>query len=719
MKFKFFAKTIALMTSLLSWGDKVPIVDGALSVTDDQKQILKDALGDNFDVEKTLKGINKEISDAAKGNADVEAARKELNDMLEETNLTDAEKAALLNNDDPGKETSLTDQVKAVKADMKKQLDAVNAQIEKLVNNSEGDAPAGVIEKGMKGSKISHSATHLFASNKNYDAFEGRPWNAKAAGIPASSIDLNDQLQVAKLNGDAELFYREHSNQLTNLNRDNRKLPSFWPVRRKVVDRISDGNIVTAEISQARKAYWAPKNKQDIQAEEGRIFPVQVDAEFPGFNLQVLLESWLNSYNKEGSQAYKVSFVGFLLGFLDAQRALEDRKSTILGIHVETPKDHGKPAGFINRQDGVLYQLWKAINVTKKLKAFSLGLPTTSNIVDYVDSMIKRMPDEIREQNGLVFYLSDDWLRAYKRRYELIHGTYSDYKGYPKNPKDYPNIMFEPLVDLAGTDVMFITFDNNIEILENVPEEKSRYRFEMMLRIMYVFSDYKYGVRIIHIGRTIADGDPAAFKVQTVWSNDVPLFKSDFYIPVYDDTTGKISAKYSNLKVDDAFVTAVTEFTDTYDGQVIKLQGSTALAGATNVTDGAKINLTGDVPFDLKTGGTLTLIANGDGTVTEVKRTAGPATLPSSTVEFAGSTIDANTGSAFKLKGAAATLTSITNGVEGKVIKVYGSAASALTINDVADNIEVSGAALLDANNDFVEFVLIDGVWSEKYRTIA
>lgn len=719
MKFKLFAKTVAFMTALFSWGDKVPIVDGKVSIDDDQKQKLQEALGENHDVEEVLKGINKEIADAAKGNADVEAAKNELRAMLDEnTNLTDAEKDALMENKNDGTDTTLTEQMKAVKAEMGKQFKAINDQIEKLVNEAEGDHPAAIIDHGMKGQKIQHSATHLFASNKAYDAFEERPWNRKAAGLPASSIDLSDSLQVAKLNGDAELYYREHSDRLTNLNRDQRKLPSFWPVRTKVVDRISDGNIVTAEITQGRKLPWLPKNKQEIQAEEGRIYPVQLDAEFIGFDLQVLLESWLNNYNKEGSQAYKVSFVGYLLSFLDQQARLEDRKSTIGGIFVQTPKNATVGASYMNRQDGVLYQLWKAINVTKKLKVFGLGLPTTANIVDYVDAMIKRLPDEVREQNGLVLYLSDEWIRAYKRRYEQVYGSYTDYKGYPTNPKDYANIKFEPLVDLSGTDVMFITFDNNIEILENVPSEKSMYRFESLLRKMYVFADYKYGVRVIHIGRTVQDGDPEEFKVQTVWSNDAPLFKSDFYVPVYDDTTGKVVAKFNQLKVDAAWATTITEFTDTYEGQVIKLQGNTALAGATTVADGAKINLAGDTAFNLKLGGTLTLVANGDGTVTEIKRTAAPATLPSATVEFTGTTFDANLGTTFILTGGAATLSSITGGVEGKVIKVYGSAANALTFDDTA-TVNVSADHVADADGDYVELVLIDGVWEEKSKNIA
>lgn len=717
MKFKLFAKTVLFMSALFGWKD-VPITEGKVDMTEDQKQKLQEALGENLKVDEVLKGINKEIADAAAGDADVQAAKEELRALLDQTNLSEEEKKQITN-PDPNSEASIAAQIKAVNKEVAEKFADMNAKIEKLVNQSEGDVPAGVIEKGMKGEKIQHSATHLFGSAKAYDAFTDRPWNKRAAGIQTGATDFSDKIQVEKLNGDVELFYRENPDKIQSLIRDNFGLPSFWPKRLNVDDRVSDGTIVTAEITQARKLPWLPKNKQKIETEEGRIYPVQIDAEFIGFNLQKMESSWLNSFNKEGSQAYKMSFVQYLLSELDKRARIEDRVSTISGVYVATPENATTAASYMQRQDGLLYQIWKAINVTKKLKPFDLGLPTTSNIVDYVDSMIKALPDEVRIQQGLKFYLSDEWLRAYKRRYEQIHGSYTDYTGYPKNPKDYTNIEFEAMPDFSGLDIMFITFSDNIEILENIPGEKSKYHFEMLKRIIYIFADYKLGVRLIHIGTTTKDGDPDEFKVQSVWSNNAPAFKSDFFIPVYDDATGKVSAKYSNLTVDAGWGTAITEFTDTYENQIIKIKGNTALAGAINVTDGAKINLAGDAAFNLKLGGTLTLRANGDGTVTEIKRTTAPATAPSTVVNFSGTTVDANAGTEFQYTGGAATLAAITGGVEGKVIKISGAAANALTIADVTGNVNVAGNAVMDADGDFVELILVDGVWEEKSRTIA
>lgn len=722
-KLKMFALTLALFGSKLGWAkDEAPVEGKELKLTDAEKATLQETLGENFDLDTILGKINKEIAavvdkEAGKQTA-LEAAKQELSAMMDQAGYNEEEKEKLLENAD-GNEIKLADQLKAINTQMSSKFDEMQATINKLVNDPEADTPDEVLEAATKVGKIVHSATHLFGSNKAYDAFDGRNWNKRAAGMTTSATDFSDKVQVDKLNGDLDLYYRENPDKIKSLHRDTFGLPSFWPKRLNVDDKVSDGTILTAEITQARKLPWLPKNKQKIEAEEGKIYPVQIDAEFIGFNLQKMEASWLNSYNKEGSQAYKMSFVMFLVSELDKKARVEDRVSSIKGIHVATPENATTAASYMQRQNGLLYQIWKAINVTGKLTPFNLGLPTTSNIVDYVDDMIEALPQDVRHTQGLKFYLSKEWLKAYKRRYELEHGTYTDYKGYPENPKDYSNIEFVPLVDLSGLDIMFITYDDNIEILENVPAEKSKYHFEMLKRIMYIFADYKLGIRLIHIGATTAPGDPDEFKVQTIWANNAPVFSSDTFVPVYDDATGKVALTYSNLVVDDAWATTITEFTGGYAGQIIRLKGSTSLAGATTVADGTKINLTGDAAFNLKSGGTLTLRNNGDGTVTEIKRTSAPASLPDGTIEFATDTFNADAGNTFAYTGGVDTLASITGGVEGQEITIHGSASGALTLADVADNIDVNLGSVLADENDNITLTKVDGVWTEVARTIT
>ncbi len=721
MKWKFLAKTAAFLMTYLNWNEFQ--IDGEkkeIKLTSEEEATLVEKLGKE-QVEKMKAAFNQEIKAMTDDSLELKAVQDELDALVLEAGLT-AEEVEKIAKDEKG-DKSLLATVQAIKG---KQMEH-NALLEKLIGENIGDVPEAIINNANNKSKVTHSATHLFASNKAYDAVD-RPWNKKAIALAngqpqVGATDFTDQPTIQKLNDDMKLYYRENPTELKSLTRDKFGLPDFWPTRTKVDDLVADASIATAEVSQARKLPWLPKNKQTIQAEEGKIFPIQIDAEFIGFRLQKMEASWLNMMNKEGSQPYKESFVRFLVSEIDKKARIEDRVATIKGIYVETPETATEAGRSVNRQNGLFYLLQQARDVKKKYRAFDNGLPTTTNIVDYVDQQIKALPLEVRESQGLVYYLSTEWLQAYKRRSETLFGTNQDYTGYPVNPKDYPNVRFERLVDAAGSDFHFITFDDNIEILENVPAEKSMYKFEYLLRKMYIWADYKMGVRLIHIGNTVEAGDPDEFKVQTVWSNTAPIFPKDTFVPFHETSTGTaLKLAYNNMYVAKdrtSNVVSISNYAD-YAGQVIKIKGDAALA--TNVLvkdDNTKINLTAD--FQLNTGGTLTLYVPLTGVPVEISRTVAPETTVVADVNFNTNAVDANLGVVFKATYTVTTaITSIVNGVPGKTIAIYGTNAVGVnvTLSDVG-NINIASAAILDTAADYIELTLIDGVWVETKRVIA
>ena len=713
MKWKIMAKTVALFSALLGTKD-IPI-DGeaqTLNLSAEQRQKIVDALGEDLAGE-AINGINSEIKNMAQENLNLKAIKDEVDAMVRLSALTEEELKNVAKDGNGAPET-----VALVQAIAKKNNEQA-AQIQKLIADPEGDVPSAIIQGNSK--KITHSASHLFGSTKAYDAFEERNWNARAAGLTTAATNFTDQPTVQKLNNDLDLYFRENPEELKSLHRDNFGLPAFWNKRTKVDDKVADATIATAEISQARKLPWLPKNRQIIKPEEGQIFPIQIDIEYVGYFLQKIEASWLNMMNKEGSQPYKTSFVRFLVSEIDKKARQEDRIATIKGVYVETPEDATTPGRFINRQNGLLYLAQQARDVTKKYRPFDLGMPTPTNIVDYVDNFIKQLPYDVRTQQGLVLYLSDFWLKAYKRRSETLFGGNNDYTGYPTNPKDYNNIKFEVLVDMEGSDFMFMTFDDNIEVLENIPAEKSMYHFEYLKRMVYIWADYKMGVRFLHIGNPVVEGDPLEFSVQTVWSNTAPVFPKDFFVPVNDDATGKVKVNFKNLYVTKDWATDITEFTNTTPGTIIKIKGDTQLSAIKNVVDGAKVDLVANASFNLKTGGTLTLYVNADGTVKELARTAAPETNVVADVDFDAVTIDADLGTIFRFIGTATkTITAIQNGVEGKTIRIYGTdtASVDLIFADAATINVASAATLLDAT-DYLQLTLVDGVWVETGRLIA
>lgn len=695
---------VAMVTSFLGIA-KVPIAEGKVSFDDEQKQKLVGAIS-----QESLDDLIKAFNDELAANADVKDFKAKITQLLAENNVTIDEVTAASAEANAGG-PALSAEYSAIEA----LLSAMQTKIDQLIDNPEADTPAAHLQNAIN-AKIKHSGTHLFASNKEYDAFHGRPWNAKAAGIKAAGADYADAVTIQKLNNDAQLYFRENPTELTSLHRDNFGLPSFWPKRLKVDSTVVSGSILTAEITQGRKFGWLPKNNQIIEPEEGRIYPVQIDAQWSGARLQEIEDSWLNFMNKEGSQPEKMTFVRFLVAELMKQARVEDRISTVMGIYVKTPDGATSPGKMINRQNGLLYQLWKARDIDKKYRAFNVGAPTVANIIDYLHDpdtgIIEQLPFDVKNMQGLKLYMEKKYWDAYKAKIKERDGQNTDYKGLPEYPENYPNIEVVPLVDMNGTGFMFMTFADNIEILENIPAEKAAYKFQQILRDLYLMADYKLGVRLIHIGRKINPTDPEQFKTQSVWSNNVPIFKNSVYIPVFDDKTGTLRVDYKNVEVDSAWSTDITALSNVVEGQVIKIQGNTELLNAKNVKNNANLLLTAD--FNLKLGGTLTVRINENLKAVELTRTTAPEIDPELDVEFDAIAIDASEGSVFKFNGAAnRTITSILNGYENQTIKVEVTAAGDLTFT-TAGAINVGANAVLTAPGHYIELTLVEGVW---YKT--
>lgn len=716
MKILKMKQTVALILGFLGIA-KLPIENGALAFTEEQTVALEKALGEKLSVEKVVTAINKELSDmqddAAENDQVLIDARAEIEKELLAHGLSQEDLAEGAETPEGVDESAIEGIQKMVSAYVKK----TDAKLKKLMDLAEDDIPE---TKGtqQKNKDMRHSATHLFASNNQLDAFESRPWNKVAAGhtaeVPTFALG---SVEVETLQGDFDLYNREVDANVKSLIRNFRGLPSWWRVITNVDDKVANGKISTAEITQARKKGYLPKNVQSIQPEENQIFPVQVDMEFSGHELQRLLTSWLAQYNKEGSQAYKWSFVRFLIEDIDKRARLEDRIAAVKGIYVPTP-DGATIAGLAkNRADGLLIKLYRAFYYANKFVIAHVAAPTKSNILDHVKEVIvANIPEEERSSKSLVYYLSHDWMVAYAERKRQIFGLDTKYtEDQLYEVENYPNIKLAPLADLARSDFHFITYDDNISILENIPKEKSLYRFEASKRDMFVFGDYKFGVGIDHIGRKLKSGDPAAFKVQTVWTNGQPFFPADEYTRLYDDTTGEVALPYSNITITDDWATNLDTITNTYEGQIVRIRGNQSATG--NVTDDGNITLAGNADFDLATGGTLTLRAAAGNVLTEVKRDETAPVLPDADVDFNGTVVDADTGNTFNYTGVAATLTAITGGIEGQEIVINGGAAT-LTIDDVAGNIEVASTAALLNAADNLTLTLIDGVWTEVARTI-
>jgi hypothetical protein len=709
---------LTLLAGMFAWGDTLPVgEDGTFSLTDDQKTRLSKADETGFsdaDIDALIQGVNTELKQILKAQGDIaefEAVRAQLERIGKNVNLTAEEIAEAAKANDPNGKVDqyvTATQLNALEA----KIMAKDRQIEALLKKS---VPEPNSQNGTMKTKLGHSSTHFLGTGMEFDAVDGRPWNAAALqGAITAGTDWGDSMNVERLQKDADHYFREDPNEIVSLHRDKDGLPTFWQTEYNVTDRTTRASIVTGEITQARKPGWLPKNKMAIKTEERKVFPVNVDIEWEGYDLQQMETSWLQGWNKEGSQAYKRSFIAFLLSEIDKQARLEDRKGAINGIYSPVPKSLKIPGNAIERMDGLLIQLWRAYYMDKKYQVAPIAPPTVANILDHeVDLIEANLKEEIKNDTGLVLYMSPSWMRARMDAVRIAYGMRNDYDGKEVYTiEKFPNIKLCALRDLEGSDFMFITYDNNISLLENRRGEKSLYHLDKLKRDFFIYADYKTGIGCIHIGNEVEPTDPASFKVQTVWTNGQPIFNKNRTVTIYDDTTGIVTVPFSNVTVMPDWKTDITTIKGQFTGQIIRITGSSQATKA--VKNNAKIDLAGNVDFDLSKGGTLTLRVLENGNLKEISRTNEGRVNTTMYHEFTTSSFDSLKGSEFIYKGnGAATLAGILNPIENRIIKITAPDNGALTVTNVSGNVVVGANRVLNDAQDFVEFTVIDGVFVE------
>lgn len=349
-----------------------------------------------------------------------------------------------------------------------------------------------------------------------------------------------------------------------------------------------------------------------------------------------------------------------------------------------------------------------ARDVVKKYRPFNVGAPTNTNIVDYVDQILDSLPPEVKVMPGLVFNFSPSWLKAYKERYRDLHAQNIDYKEITSYPAGYSNIEFCTWPDMEGSDFMYITFKDNFTLMEMHPMERALYHFEYFLRVIYIWADYKMGIMLDHIGNhKIKADDPEAFKVQTVWSNTMPIFSKRYQAYFYDDTSGNIEATHNFITVNPDWTTDITAIKPLMPGQVLKLTGTKSLSSSKVVKKSTDLALVSD--FDLKSGGTLTLVSlDKEGKWKELSRTTEPETIPNA-LEYE-DVIDVTNSNIFKFKCTSdVTITAITSGVENQLITINGGDAK-VTIPKSLSNLKIDEDIVLADANASTQLIYVEGI---------
>lgn len=701
-----------------------------LDLTEEQVAKLKSHFGEDY-ATRMMEAINGEIKSYLSSNLELKAIADELAAIEQEKKLKKEKLDTKASEEEEEGSTSLTEQIQALNEAHTKERDLriqLEEKVQQLMQDPEGDTPEQII-KGTQLKNMKHSATHLFATGKSYDAFEKRPWNMRFRDSSIKATDFTNETNIPTLEDDIKHFVRENPEAINSLFNDYEGLPAEWSRRSGVLDKVADGFVIAGEVVQGRKKGWSPKGRFKFSVEEGKVYRKKIDITFDGYELQQIENTWLRIKNSSKSHPWKMSFIGFLLSELVKRQKVDDRKAQVNGIYVETPEGDNMPGAAVNSQNGLRFLWWYYRDVVKNYRPFKTGellggLPTASNIVDYIEEMINGVPEDYRNMEGLEIQLSDKWMKAYRKRagevYNLQYNTDQGSKEYSLNhPIDRPNFKFQVLKDMNKTDFIGITFSNNVEILDYDVSEKGKFTITHEKRDTHIFADYRLGIRFIYVGNKIANNEPKEFEVQYLWSNNAPIFDSEVTVPAFDDKTGILKMTYPSIVIDEKWVTDIADIEgNLVPGQIVRITGNASLAGVKNLKNNAKFDLTADYP--LNTDGTITLFVNEDKTLKELARTTEAPTVAETNVDFNTTTIDANEGTDFTYTGATATMQNILNGVEGKSIKIYGTDTVDVVLTvQTAGNIKTDSAAALASATDYIQLTLVGGYWRETKREIA
>lgn len=659
-------KLIATLLVILGYTE-LASADGKVSLSKEDVQKLQNAHKEKFGVELTLEGlVYDEDNDASFQEAEILAIEAALSkEAPEEETVTTTGDADPVVVKLQSLVKELSTKVGKLEADQKKN----KATIIKLGNLPEADVEAVNVAAGK--TVIMHSKTHVFASGHDYDLFADRPWNARAAGKIKAATDYTE-INITRLNEDLGAYYRENQTALVSFLRAKNRLPGFWNTVSNVNDEVAYAKSFTGEVTQARKKKWLPKGNFEFQPEIAKVFPVQIDIELKGYELQSFETSWLNHLEmvkKGGSQAYKMSFVVFLAAEFLKKAAEEDQIGHIRGLIMPTADDATSAGLAIHKQRGLL-KLVKEAQTRRVYLPYSLGTPTEENILDYVEKMVNRIPEYWRDMPGMVFYMANYWVEAYLKRRETLKGLMPTYKDGKLTVDRHENIRLEGLSFMNDSKFMFVTTDDNISMLENIPNEKTLLQIEKSKRDISIFGDYKIGIHVWAFGYEYPVGTDMSDDKQIFFSNDIEILP-DQYVPIAADVTTPSVKYHTSIQTGvNTGATAITDILDANIGDYIYIKGNKG-ANPSTMTSAGKFDLEGSVTFDENT--LLLLYKRGADDFVEIERwdlaLSGVVFLdPDST------TADASEGNHFVTTAntGATAFTDIENAVDGDIYIIEG-----------------------------------------------
>jgi len=698
--------------------NSLPQKDGKLDLSDDQVAILKKHLD-----ESQIQAINDSANAAFENERRIAQLREENQDtykqlikLLKDNDIEAAEdeEQDVEASEEGGGEKETKPSTRALINALQATLKGNKTLIEKLSADPESEL-AELINSKINGMK--HSDTHLFASGNQWDAYENRPWNKRAAGLQEVGAATFSEVDVDQIKSDFGDYFKKDLNKRVSFLRGLSRLPDFWERLSGVQDQAWYINLFVGDVSQARKKKWLPKGKFTIQPERAKVFDIQIDLEFNGNDLQKLEKTWLGRLNEEGASPFKMSFVAYLMNEVMKKRVEEDEIALIKGAFFPTDDDATSPGSYLHKCNGLL-KLIQVAQKERKYLTYDLGTPTQANIYDYVENLVKSVPKYWRDLPGMALYMDPDWEKAYHKKREELKGTMPTYVPGKMTVDRYDNIRIVPLYGDIG-DLMFITPDDNIATLEGKPGEENLFQFEKAKRDLAVYADYRIGVHVYAFGYKWPVGTEMTDASQIFFSNDVEIVLNN-YIPIEPGATTPDAQYHNELQVGiNAGATAITNILNVSDGEYVYLYGN-GTVNASTIANGGNFDLAGNIT--LKENVMIKLYKRADdGKFVEILRNENLLKPEFVVLDADATTADAANGTRFVTSDntQATELTDILNAIENEKYRIEGgSNADSTTIAKTGKFSRISAAITL-ADGNWIDVIYQSGKFVELGRSVA
>ena len=499
----------------------------------------------------------------------------------------------------------VTPQTKAddIVANIKASIDDMKRTIEKLGGMSQGDQP----EKTVTGPRISISGAHtkdyafgvqhpMFAASKRWNriAISGRrdgeataeessafkkEFNSYAEALSARYTQLvrSNGLESVKkgtadysLLDDAEIetqyFVRRQDALIARID-SFPSLSGIFPTRSNIQDGDVLTNVLFKELSQAYQKGHISKGGYSLQPEKAKVHKVMM--KYLIEDMTWIEESYLGYLNTSGSDPVKWSMIEWLVLCIAEQLNAEQTERQVLGYRVD-PKEGENGSGMF-ASTGIVHRLISYFDKDRKVLPFfdsELATYDKANIGDTLEAFMDAIAERVKNPGQYTVYMNAKHKPWFKSWYTETYGTNADFSGVQFRVPNYDNpIVFVP--GMKNLKFIFATIPGNIQLLENVPGERNKMRFQQDLEEVWVCSYWKEGAGVTFSGKKY---DSLA-KLQAADAADQIIFMNWPSVDVAADATtidGKTDMIFKTGK--NTAATALTDITNAQEDVIYRIE---------------------------------------------------------------------------------------------------------------------------------------------------